>query len=422
MGNKNSNNGNIKIIIYLDKVCYFPGEKMKGKIKIIPKLGLFEECKKHCEIIIMISQISQYEYKYGDGTETESETIQLGALRIRFSDYIQIGKENEINIPINLILPKTATPSIFLNNGTDYVMHFISVEYPHFKVKRTNIIIVKNDLNFYSRNRNLLSPLKLSRIFNKKNFLKKKGSCQLIVDMPKNYFLYNEKIVYNIHLDCRTLEIPVNKISVTFCRALRKNKEFNHLDSRIERTYELFGKDYNFNKIQKLFNVIDYMHFSDCSVQNITCISPTETYIKLDNHGLNEANGGSTLSLYPSCSLGLIKIDYYLQIKIHFDVVLTTNEAVYIPIYFSDSLDNIIPKPIINNVNNKIDKKNEMPIPNNSQSTMTNNNTNMNNIKSINDPDDINSVNANEDIEPQPGIDMNIDGKKNNLDDKLNDK
>ena len=98
MGNKNSNNGNIKIIIYLDKVCYFPGEKMKGKVKIIPKLGLFEECKKHCEIFIMISQISQYEYQYGDGTETESETNQSDALRIRFSDYIQIGNEKEINI------------------------------------------------------------------------------------------------------------------------------------------------------------------------------------------------------------------------------------------------------------------------------------------------------------------------------------
>ena len=394
---------------------------MKGKVKIIPKLGLFEECKKHCEIFIMISQISQYEYQYGDGTETESETNQSDALRIRFSDYIQIGNEKEINIPINFNLPKTVTPSIFLANGTDYVMHFITVEYPHFKTKRTNIIIVKNDLNFNSRNGNLFCPAKFSRIYNKKNFLKKKGSCQLTLDMPKNYFLYNEKIVYNIHLDCRTLEIPVNKISVTFCRNLRKNKEFNHLDTRIERTYELFYKEYNFNKVQKLFNVIDYMHFSDISVQNITCISPTDTYIKLDNHGLNEANGRNTLSLYPSCSLGLIKIDYYLQIKIHFDAMLTNNEVVYIPIYFSDSLDNIIPKPIITNVNNNINKKNEVPISNNSQSNVCNNNTNMNNIKSINDPDDINSVSANEDNEYQPGKDMNIDGKKNNLDDKTND-
>ena len=319
-------------------------------------------------------------------------------------------------------MPKTATPSIFLSDNTDYVIHLITIEYPHFKVKRTSNIIVKNNLNLYSRNKTLLCPFKLSKIFNKKNFLKKKGSCSLIVDMPKNYFLYNERIAYNIHLDCRTLEIPVNKISVTFCRAIRKNKQFNHLETRIARTYELFCKEYNFNKVQKLFNVIDYVLFSECSAKNITCISPTNIYTKLDNHGLNKSIGINNLILFPCCSVGLINIDYYLQVKIHFDAMLTNDEAVYIPIYFSDSLDNIMPNPNNNNnMNNNNVKKNESPFNNNSQSNMSSDNLNVKNINSINDPDDINSVSSKGDNESQPGKDMNIDGKKSCILDKNND-
>ena len=43
--------GNVDISIKLDKVCYFPGEQLTGKILITPNFNLFEEAKRYCEII-----------------------------------------------------------------------------------------------------------------------------------------------------------------------------------------------------------------------------------------------------------------------------------------------------------------------------------------------------------------------------------
>ena len=92
-------------------------------------------------------------------------------------------------------------PSIFIDTH-DYVKHLITVKYPHFGAKRTKVLIVKNNLNFHSKNRQLLCPFNYPINFNKKKFFMKKGSCNLVITMPRNYFLYNEKISYNIHLDC----------------------------------------------------------------------------------------------------------------------------------------------------------------------------------------------------------------------------
>ena len=46
--------GNVDISIKLDKVCYFPGEQLTGKILITPNFNLFEEAKRYCEIIKII--------------------------------------------------------------------------------------------------------------------------------------------------------------------------------------------------------------------------------------------------------------------------------------------------------------------------------------------------------------------------------
>ena len=488
--------GNVNIILHLQKVCYYPGENMVGNIKLIPKNGLYQECIKYCEIFIIITQHSQYTYRRGSDLETEEETIQLINHRFRFSDFIQLGQNNEINIPINIILPKIAHPSIFLNNS-DYVKHFITIEYPYFNVKRTHIFIVKNNLNFHSKNRSLLCPFKYQTTFNKKKFFKKKGSCKLVIEMPRNYFLYNEKVGYNIHLDCRILEIPVYKISVTFCRTLKKKYKSNYLRSNIEHTDKLFFKDYNLNKNEKLFNIIDYIYFSAGMAWDKTSSSPTETYKRFDCHGLYEINDQTLKNLYPSCSVGLINIEYSLRVKIYFDTILTTDEKVFAPLDFCDILDfnnpngnNInqvsfvnnsqlnmpMPNVIMNNSQFNMPMSNELinnsqsnlPMPNvimnnpqqnkpmpdvyknnsqpylpmsntfisnsqtafpksktfsnNSQTNINNHNNNINlfNNNSINDMDigDINNMNINEGSAPPSGTNLNIDEKKNYLEDK----
>jgi len=49
---------------------------------------------------------------------------------------------------------------------------------------------VKNHLKYHSIKKHLLSPLKYQETFNKKKFFVKKGSCKIVINMPRTYFLY----------------------------------------------------------------------------------------------------------------------------------------------------------------------------------------------------------------------------------------
>ena len=422
MGNDNvklNKEGNVSIIISLNKVCFYPGENIIGNIKIIPKPGFYEECRRFCELCINITQNSHYRYPVGSDYETEEETTILMTHNFRFSDFIELGQENEINISVKYTLPKNARPSIFLDNQ-DYVKHLITVDYPHFGVKKTNVFIVKSNLNFHSQNRQLLCPFKYPTTFNKKKFFKKKGSCKLIITMPRNFFLYNEKITYNIHLDCRLLDIPVYKIKVSFNRTFRKNRKDNYLEERTNSSSTLMFKEYNIDKTRKLVEIVDYITFNDSLATFPIPNSPSDIYKMMDAHGLYEVND-PFLRLYPSCSVGLINVEYSLKAKIYFDTIFTSDEQVFWPVDFCDILDYNMPNQ--NYIQPKDNNFNQISTSSNSKSSnlsfpINNNNLINNNIISNNIIDNTNII-ENEVAAPI-GPNINIDGKKKYLEDNEN--
>ena len=428
--------GDVDIYLSFKKVCFFPGEKMDGNIKLIPKMGLYNDCRKFCELNITMTQHSYYIYPVGSDYETDEEKIILMTHKFRFSDFINLEDEIEMNLPVSYVLPTYTRPSIYINNR-NYVKHFICVEYPHFNIKRTFLFVVKNHLVYHSRNRTLLCPFTYPTTFNKKKFFKKKGSCQLVINMPRNYFLYNEKVGYNIHIDCRLLQIPVYKVKVTFCRTTKKNFSNDILRTRRTSSEQLFYKEYNLDKKQKTFNVIDYIVFSDPSAPMDSCISPSEIYQQMDNHGLYEIDDQSLRSLYPSCSEGLLVLEYSLRVKVYFDTIFTSDEFVFVPVDFCDLINYNIPQlnqvnnmnnmNINNNINNS-NNINQIQVPNNPKPNLVNNNNininnNIINNNNINDSNSINNINIiNEGSAPPMIQGQNIDGKKNFLEDneKLN--
>jgi len=362
----------------------------------------------------MITQTSCYTYQDGSDYETEEETTVLMTHNFRFSDYIQLGQEKEINLKVKYTLPKNARPSIFIDTH-DYVKHLITVNYPHFGAKRTKVLIVKNNLNFHSKNRQLLCPFNYPINFNKKKFFMKKGSCNLVITMPRNYFLYNEKISYNIHLDCTLLDIPVYKIKISFKRTLKRNRKDNYLRQRINSTDTLTYKEYQIDKTKKLIDIVDYIIFNDSLSTLPKPNSPSDIYKMMDAHGLYEVNDPFLRSLYPSCSVGLINVEYSLKAKIYFDTIFTSDEQVFWPVDFCDILDYKMPNQNDINLNNN----NFNQIFNSSDiKPINNNNLINNNIINNNDIDDLNLV-ENEVAAPV-GLNINLDGKKKFLEDNEN--
>ena len=414
MGNNNiidkyNKSGNVDIYVYLEKVCYFPGENMIGNIKLVPKPGFFQESKNHSQLVITLTQHSHYLYPVGSDMEVDEEILILMTHKFSFSDFINYENEVEMILPINYTIPTHARPSIFIDKS-DYVKHTICIEYPYFDVKRTLIFVVKNHLLYNSRNRSLLSPFYYPTIFNKKKFFSKKGYCQLVINMPRNFFQYNERVGYNIHLDCTSLDLPAYKIKVTFCRTRKQNYSSDITRTRNTRNEQLYFKQYNLDKQKKLFNVVDYILFSDPLINRGDCKSPSITYQEMNAHGPYEINDSSLFNSLPSCSEGLLVIEYYLKVKVYFDTIFTSDEQVSAPLDFCDIIDYNLPNvnqmnPNNNNINNEY-VINEVSNLNNYDTNIINNNINDNN----------NIINNNS--APPIAQNNNIDAKKNYLEDK----
>ena len=113
--------------------------------------------------------------------------------------------------------------------------------------------------------------------------------------MPRNYFLYNEKVEFNIQIDCSTLKIPVNKIRLSFDRAIKKNYKNDYLNTRKYATENLIFKEYNLEKTKKIFNIVDYIYFPKHTAK----FSATDAYKNMNNHGLYEVTDETLKNLYP---------------------------------------------------------------------------------------------------------------------------
>ena len=428
--------GNVDISIKLDKVCYFPGEQLTGKILITPNFNLFEEAKRYCEIIISLTQHSSYVYQVGSDYETEEEIMPLMKHKFRFSDFIELDNQGIITLPISYLLPTYTRPSIFLNR-TDYVKHFISVDYPHFNVKRTLLFAVKNHIKYHFQTRILRCPYNYQTVLNKKKFISNKGSCRFIINMPRNYFLYNEKIGYNIFLDCNTLQIEVKSIKISLLRKIKNNFRNNYLHIRNKKYETLLTKAYNTKKGEKTYNIVDYICFCDCPSLNKDYVPAISIYNWMDSHGLFEVDDDSLKNLLPSFPVGLISIDYFLHAEIEYDSIFTSDDRIDIPIEFCSIIyDNIqntnniqpnypndIPNNNMNNnINNSLNNNIYNSINNsmNQITTSSNNfrpNNSTNNFVNINEVDNINII-ENENAPPPTIKTNNIDIKKNYAEDK----
>ena len=363
--------GDVRIQIKLNKVCYLPGETIQGSIILTPKFNLIEEVLTNPKLHLKITQYQYYSYTVGSDTEQEKEELILVSMKLNFDDFLNNTTSNKINIPVNIILPKHAYPSIFFNKD-NYVKHYFSVEYSHFKVKRTIMFIVKNNLNFNTKNNSLKAPMEVRKKYNKSKLFFSKGSCVLKIKMPKNYFLYNEKIEYNINLNCKELKIGIQKFRVTLYRVEKNNLPKERFKSRRKNTVNIYYKDYNINKKQDIYNITDFLAFSNKKHAKSNSPCPYDIYKVFEAHGLFEVNEQNFNFLYPSCVGGLLSIDYFLKFKIYFDSAWTYDESINIPIDFFSIIED--------KKNNSINNNTKISINNNTNNSINNNTNNSINI------------------------------------------
>ena len=343
MGNKNSSDynktGDIAREIDLNKVCYYPGDDIKGNLILSPKYNLIENIINNPVINIIITQYQNYSFDEGSDTKIEKDIIPLVNISINIKEALnnEMNDSKKIKIPIEFKLPIETYPSVYFGENK-YVKHFLTVEYPFFNVKRTVMIIVKNNLSFQPDE--LKMPYEYHEQIKKSKLFIKKGSCYLKIKMPKNYFTYNEKIEFNINLDCKDLKIDIKMFRVSLNRTTSLNYAKQRFKTRSSYSYQICFKEYKINKKSNSYNIKDYFIFSDVNSHSLNSDCPSDVYDILENHGLFECDETKFNFLYPSCIGGLLSVKYFLKIIIFFKSSLTLDKYINIPIDFCSILDN----------------------------------------------------------------------------------
>lgn len=326
----------ISFSLELEKVCFFPGEYINGKLFLEGKPGLKETKLKEPNALFIINQNQIYDYyspQFGDYTSDE-KNLNIYENTLTFNDFTGANLLSKIIIPFSVKLPLSTYPSVSFSDG-GYVEHTFSVEFPSLKIKRTYKIVVKNNPNFTIKNKLLKIPCKLNINQSKSKFLFNKGNYILLINLPKNVFYYDEQISYNILLDCNNLNLVINEIKISFIRKRITNSSAKPIEERVKRE-TLLTERIKLNQSDKVHNINGKINFPNEHSDDKN-VYPPLVYQIIDEKGPYGENCKVLIkkyNIYPSCRGGLLTVEYFLKIKLIFQTSLTFDESINIPLDF----------------------------------------------------------------------------------------
>ena len=339
--------------IILEKTCYYQGEIMKGKIKLVPK----DLLKKSFFINSMLGyatleEIFNYELTLNDLKTSENNLL--------FKYPINIPKFNNetivhgIEIPFEYVIPIIAYPSVILDTNS-YVRHVLTFDFPTIETKKSTIIIIKNNQYFSFLNELYKAPaeIKIKTGKHKLGFFYK-GEMSAKIKLFKNAFAYNEPIPLTFDIDCSNLEIKLKQITISIIIIIKKNKKTNHNISVSEIEKKILEKSIPLPEQRKEYHLEDIIQLPKDN--------PNDIYKKLDSDKRLYSEKFKDINLYPACYKGLITCEYFLKITLENDTFFSTNEYSTIQLDFYENqkkgiIENIRKNdntPMSNNFNNNI--------------------------------------------------------------------
>ena len=345
--NNDKNSGSVNLNIELLKTCYFPGELINGILILTPKPGINDAIFFNTQAHFTISERKYYKSKQNDQMQLFDHVIENSNLLEKDFTYDQFLNENillEIKIPFSIQLPINTYPSCFFSGSLAYVTHNLQVEFPILKAYKSVMFIVKNVQHFNKENGLLKEPFEINKNISKSKFLSSKGNFTALIKLDKNYFFYDENIIYDIVLDFSELDLDVNEVIIKIVKTIQKNFKTNH-----EKPLVKLKDDVATHKIVLDKNIKEF-HFKD-GIKIDKKHNPILVYEEMEKNGpykLEDNKNKKEFFLTPCCYGGLLSVSYELNIKIIFDSLLTFNEEFIIPLDF-------IPHPN-NNDENKIQR------------------------------------------------------------------
>ena len=323
--NKYNNENFFSITIELNKICYFKGESIKGNITIKPK-DVIKKSLLLCTIAATATLEEVQNYRIGDnGLDNTEETI-LFKYPINIPKFQQNNIINGMKIPFEFQIPLNAYPSCFFNSY-NYVKHILVFDISSIDVKKSMILVIKNDQYYTSFNELYKSPVEVKMRTSKHKFaIFHMGYISASLKLDKNSFSYKEAIPLIIDIDCTNLKIKIEKVHIELFLVINKNIKSNHkqVQSKVEKKI--------FNKFISLLNKKNSYHLED--IIQLPKGNPSDVYQKLDSENMNNLSNLKNVYLYPSCYGGLLSCEYFIKIMLETDTLFSTNEFLLVPIDF----------------------------------------------------------------------------------------
>ena len=378
MGNKNDTEYNFKynydsqvsFIISLTKISYSKGETVTGT--------MFLKTKPYLQETILYNpqaSISFIEFQHSGEQETDfdiygspSNNKLSKKEKIYFTYPLNLFAYNGanlyagVNINFFVNLPKECSSSCFIDNNT-YIKHFILIDFPTIRAKKSEAIIIKNTKYYTLENKLYKTPI-ISKLETSKHkyAVFNMGEIKATMTLSKNSFKYNETIYFIVEIDASKLTIEINGIKVSLIVNLKTRESNNSKDININKSIEIITKNIKVKKGEKRYYIDEFIKMPDNSY------NPENLYKKYD--GLKKLKFNNETFLYQPCYNDIINIQYSIRAMIEINSLFSTNEFMEIPIdFYAD-------ENINNNENKNVNIKN--------------NNNNNNNLE--NDDDELPSL------------------------------
>ena len=155
MGNILSNNydedESLSIAIQLQKSCYYPGETLSGKIILQVKTNKISPKFNFPNAIITLTQYQQYKFYLDNILLTQTDKKILLFERVRFKKYKDRTLIIPLSLPFSIKIPHSTDPTLFYEE-INFIKHYLTVEFPQIKCKKSIGIIIQNRQRFLKEN------------------------------------------------------------------------------------------------------------------------------------------------------------------------------------------------------------------------------------------------------------------------------
>ena len=374
MGNKNDTEYNFKynydsqvsFIISLTKISYSKGETVTGT--------MFLKTKPYLQETILYNpqaSISFIEFQHSGEQETDfdiygspSNNKLSKQEKIYFTYPLNLFAYNGanlyagVNINFFVNLPKECSSSCFIDNNT-YIKHFILIDFPTIRAKKSEAIIIKNTKYYTLENKLYKTPI-ISKLETSKHkyAVFNMGEIKATMTLSKNSFKYNETIYFIVEIDASKLTIEINSIKVSLIVNLKTRESNNSKDININKSIEIITKNIKVKKGEKRYYIDEFIKMPDNSY------NPENLYKKYD--GLKKLKFNNETFLYQPCYSDIINIQYSIRAMIEINSLFSTNEFMEIPIdfYADENINNNENKNVNiknNNNNNLENDEDELP-------------------------------------------------------------